>query len=248
MVFISFLTGLLMLFVFRATSNQEGIRRTKNKIKAHLLEMRLYKDSLSLTFKAMGNILFHNLKYIGHSVRPLLVMIGPILLILLQLNLWFGYQSIREGDPVLLKVKLKEEINPLEIPFVLESLSGMTVETPPLRIPEEREIDWRLRAKEKGVHLLTLHWNGRTVTQKIYVAQNRLTRISPIKVQKGFFREVLNPGETPLPKDAPLERMEVAYPGQSMNLFGGHVHWLIAFFVLSIVFGFTFKGIFKVEI
>jgi uncharacterized membrane protein (DUF106 family) len=47
MTVVSFLTGFLMLFIFRFTSNQEGIRRTKNRIKAHLLELRLFKDSMS---------------------------------------------------------------------------------------------------------------------------------------------------------------------------------------------------------
>jgi hypothetical protein len=33
-----------------------------------------------------------------------------------------------------------------------------------------------------------------------------------------------------------------------MDLFGRHLHWLVVYFVLSIIFGFAFKGVFKVEI
>ena len=46
MTALSLLTALLMLLVYRLTSNQQRIRAVKDKIIAHLLEMRLYKDSL----------------------------------------------------------------------------------------------------------------------------------------------------------------------------------------------------------
>ncbi len=48
-VFISLLTGLFMLLVFKLTSNQAGLQRTKDRIKAHLLEFRLFKDSIGAT-------------------------------------------------------------------------------------------------------------------------------------------------------------------------------------------------------
>jgi len=248
MVVISFLTGLLMLFIFRHTSNQEGIRKTKNKIKAHLLELRLYKDSLNLTLKAQGNILLSNVKYIGYSAKPMLVMIVPILLILIQLNLWFGYQSLKTGETAILKVKLREGRNPLETNISIEPSSGVLIETPPLRIEEEREINWRLRAEEKGIHNLSLKWAGKSFSKKIFVGQNRLSKILPVKVKKGFFPEILNPGEKPLPKDFPVQTIEVSYQPQRMNLFGWKIHWLIVFFVFSILFGFAFKGLLKVEI
>ena len=33
-----------------------------------------------------------------------------------------------------------------------------------------------------------------------------------------------------------------------MNLSGWHIHWLVVYFALSIILGFGFKGVFKVEI
>ena len=128
MIFVSFLTGLLMLFVFKWTSNQKGIRQVKNRIKAHLLELRLYKDSLSLSFRAQGNILRCNLRYIGYSARPMLVMIVPLILVIIQLNFWFGYQSLKPDQSTLLKIKLKENQNPLEIPIDIQASSGLILE------------------------------------------------------------------------------------------------------------------------
>jgi len=248
MIVVSFLTGLLMLFIFRHTSNQEGIRRIKNKIKAHLLELRLYKDSLAQQLTSQRKILSANFKYFSYALKPMLVMIIPVMLILIQLNLWFGSRSLDIGDEALVKVKLMEGTNPLQTDIRLEVPPGIAVETPPLRIEDEREIDWRLRATEKGVYNILFRYQDETFTKSVAVGQNRLSKIAALKPGKGLLEQAFNPGEKPLPKNAPIESAEITYPGQRMNLFGWRIHWLIAYFGLSIVFGFAFRGVIKVEI
>lgn len=248
MTFISLLTGLFMLLVFRVASDQEGIREVKNKIKAHLLELRLYKDSLSLSLKSQGSILRYNLRYISYSAKPMLIMIIPLILIIVHLNIWFGYQSLTPGDQTLLKVKLKEGWNPLDLDLLIKSSPAFKIETPSLRIEEGREINWRFRVKNRGVHNMILVLNGRKLNKKIAVAQNPLSKISPIKIRKNFMAELLHPGETPLPSDSPLKSIEIIYPSKNMNLFGWSVHWIIVYFALSVIFGFALKGILKVEI
>jgi len=248
MIIISLLTGFLMLLVFRFTSNQEGIRKVKNRIKAHLLEFRLFKDSLSISLKAQGNILRYNLKYLGYYGKPMLVMIIPLILILIQLNIWFGYQSLEPGETAILRVELEEDMNLLNIEFTIEPSTGFDIETPPLRIEEEREVNWRLRAKEKGIHDLTLLINSQRLTKKVAVAQKPLSKVSSLKVRRNLIDELFNPGEPPLSKDLPIEQVEVKYPARNMNLFGWHIHWLIIYVALSVIFGFAFRGVFKVEI
>lgn len=248
MALISFLTGLFMLFVFRYTSNQQGIRKVKNRIKAHLLELRLFKDSLAISFKAQGSILRCNLRYISYSARPMLVMIIPLVLIIIQLNLWFNYQFLSSGEQAILKVTLKEGFDPLEVNFTVEPSSGFEIETPALRIEEDREIDWRFRAKEGSAPDLVVIADGEKYQKKIAIAQKPLSKISAVKVRENFFSQVLNPGEAPLPSNSPLESIEILYSSKSMNFFGWNIHWLIVYFVLAIIFGFAFKGLFKVEI
>jgi len=237
MILISFLTALLMLCVFRFTSNQQGIKNVKNKIKAHLLEFRLFKDSLTISLKAQGKILRYNLKYIGYSVKPLLVMIIPLILILIQLNLWFGYHSELEMNQSLLDTEFK-----------IETSSGLVVETLPIRIEDKGEVNWRLQTKEAGIHELAFTVNGQRIVKQVAVAQSPLSKISPVKIRRNFISELFNPGEAPLPGNIPIKSVEIKYPSRPMNLFGWHIHWIIVYFALSIIFGFAFKGIFRVEI
>jgi uncharacterized membrane protein (DUF106 family) len=248
MIFISFLTGLLMLFVFKWTSNQQGIKKVKNRIKAHLLELRLFKDSLSQSFRSQGNILRCNLKYIGYSFKPMLVMIIPLILIIIQLNFWFGYESLKPDEPAILKIKLAEDQNPIETQIDIKPSSGLVIETPPLRIEESKEVNWRFSATQEGPQQFTVRINGETVSKKVAVAQKPLSKISPLKPGKKFLDQILYPAESPVKGKIPIHAVEIKYPTKSMNLFGWKIHWIIIYFVLSIIFGFAFKGVFKVQI
>ncbi len=248
MIFISLLTGLLMLLVFRYTSNQEGIKRTKNRIKAHLLEMRLFSDNMRISLKAQGNILLANIKYISHSAKPLLFMIIPLILVLIQVNFWFGYSSLKPGEPVVLKVKLENDYNPLEVDLNIAPSSGILIETLPLRIEEENEINWRISPLKKGVYNLEIYIDGQKVSKQVSVAQTSLSKISPKKLKGSFLDGLFFPLEAPIKKSSPIKSIEISYPDKSLPLFGINFHWLIAFFGLSIILGFAFKGVFGVEI
>lgn len=248
MIEISFLTGLLMLFIFRGTSNQDGIRTAKNRIKAHLLELRLYQDSLAQQLRSQGRILAANGRYIGYALKPMLVMIIPVVLILVQLNLWFGSRPLRVDEAALVKFKLAEGRAPLGTDLRLEAPAGLEIETPPLRIEDEGEIDWRVKARSEGVYALVFHSGGEAFTKSVSVGQTRMMKIAALKPGPGLLDQVFNPGEKPLPGNASIGSVEVAFPAQRMSLFGLGMHWLVAYFVLSIIFGFAFKGVFKVEI
>jgi len=248
MAFLSLITALLMLVVFRFTSNQKGIRRTKDLIKGHLLEFRLFKDSFGVTMRAFGRILLYNLRYLAHALTPLLVMIIPLLLILAQLNARFGYRPLRPGEQVLLKVKLVRGTNPLNLDLSIAPSSGFAVETPPLRLEEEAEVDWRLRAVQTGRHDILLRWPGQSASKTMAVGPADLSPLAPLKTNAHFFNQVFNPAEPPLAKGLPLDSVELVYPGRGLPLLGLDVHWLLAFFILSLVLGFSLKGLFKVEI
>ena len=249
MAAVSLLTGLLMLFIFKKTSNQAGILRTKNLIKAHLLEIRLFKNDFGQTMRSQGRILLANGRYLGYAVKPMLVMLVPIMLLLLQLDVWYGARSLYPGESALVKVTLDGSATPLHTPLTIEAPPGLSVETPALRIEEEREIDWRIRADRAGLYALKFATDGGSFTKTVAVGQAPLkTKIVPLRVRSGGWDALNHPGESLLPSSLPVLSVEVAYPPARLSLFGWRMHWLVAYFLLSIVFGFALKGVFKVEI
>ena len=50
-------TGVLLLLVFKFTSNQAKIGRVRNEINANLLALKLFKDSTRVSLRAQGRIL-----------------------------------------------------------------------------------------------------------------------------------------------------------------------------------------------
>jgi hypothetical protein len=70
-----------------------------------------------------------------------------------------------------------------------------------------------------------------------------VVRRSPIKVNSGdWLGQIAYPAETPVPKDGPIERIELAYTEADVDFFGWRTHWLIAFLILTIVFAFALRG------
>jgi len=248
MAFISLLTGLLMLFIYRLASNQTGIRDVKSRIKAHLLELRLYKDNMGVTMRAQGQILGANLRYLALNLKPLVVMIVPLVLILAQLNLWFGAEPLPTGRPAILKVKLKPGVDVLGTEFSLESPPEIAIETPPLRLEELREVDWRIRPVSAGRFELGIKAGDKVYHKNVAVDGKYLEKVSPLKVKPSLLDEALYPGEKPLPGDGRIESIEIIHPAKKLGLFGLKLHWLVAYLGLSIIFGFALKKPFRVEI
>lgn len=248
MAAVSLLTALLMLEVYKLTSDQAAIRRAKDRIKAHLLEMRLYKDSMRVTLRAQAAVVKANLAYMGANIKPLAVMIVPLVLILAQLSLWYDRAPLQPGEETLLKIGLAAGADPLTLDLVLEAPAGVEVTSPPVRIADEHEIVWRLKAVSPGEGRLLLRTGGQTIGKTVAVGGRRLARISSIASRGSLVSRVLYPGEAPLPAGTAVRSVELLYPAAGLRAFGLDVHWLVAYLVLSIVFGFALKGVFKVEI
>jgi len=247
MIVISVLTGILMLIIYKYTSNQDGITRAKNKIKANFLGIMLFKDSLKVLLQSIGRILTWNLVYMGHNLKPLAVMIVPVLLLLVQMNFWYGYRPIGVGEQVLVNVKTAPGVNLDETPVSMTSDNGVEIKTGGVRIPLTGEITWRVEGITPGDHTLTVKVGDYSEGKRLVVSDApMLYRLAPLRHNGNFWDGIFYPGEKKL--DSGIRAIEVAYPTVEMNVFGWHLHWIIVYFVLSILFGFSMKGIFHVDI
>lgn len=247
MIVVSLLTGLLLIAIYRLVSDQRGLKITKNRIKAYLLELRLFADDFPVSLRAQGQLLFWNFKYFLHALRPLAVMIIPLFFLLSHLNLWFAWEPLNPGERTIVKIKLKENINPLTIKVTLEPTEGCEVETSPLRIPSEREISWRIKAVKPGKFEMLINLDGQKMSKEITIGRYFLSRLSSVRPASGLFRELMAPGENPLPTSA-IEEITVKYPPRRFNFLGLRMHWLVVYFILSIIAGLILKKPLKVEI
>jgi hypothetical protein len=232
------------LLVFRWVSDQEGIETAKDRIKAHLLELRLFSDDLVVTLRAQKKILRYNLTYLRHALLPMLVMIVPIILMLVQLESRFAFRGLELGESTILTVEVESEVPTSERQVTLQLPPGVVAETPALRVDQRAEIIWRLRAAEPGQHLITIQVDDSRAEKLLSVSPDG-SGVSPSVYRPGDISTLLYPVEPPLPGDSAIRAVHLTYP-RARAEFGGLSSASWVFFGASLVFGFALRGAFGV--
>lgn len=238
---VSLVVSILILLVFKKTSNQARLEAVKRQIHACLFELRLFSDDLPAILRAQGEILRHNLRYLGLSSVPMLVMLLPLVLVIAQLQFHYGYRGLRPSEHFLVKVQLKEGRADTRPAAALEAPAGLAVVTPPVWIPSERELAWRLRADQPGDYELKLRLDGQEYAKTAQVS-NAVRRRSPVRLEPGLVNQLLYPAEDPLPRESPIASITVGYPEDDVSVLGWPVNWLVLFFVLSVGFAFALRN------
>lgn len=239
------LAGVLALVVYKRLSNQAGIQRAKDRIAAHLYEIRLFRHDPLQVLRSTGAIFLRNGVYIGHNLIPLAVLLVPMVAVLAQLVAHYAFAPAPVGAVQLLEVRLDPRAGVAARDVRLETPPGVVVEAPPVRTPDG-EIFWRLRAEAPGDHQLTLAVGGETLTKGWAVGGE--VRKVPVKRTRTW-EAFLYPGEPPLPRDSAVETIALAYPARSLGpLPGGELGILVSFFGVSLLAGFGLKGLFGVTL
>lgn len=243
---ISGVAGVLMLFVFRAATNQGKIRAIRDRIKAHLLEIRLYKDDFGLLIEAQKGILRSNLQYLKECAVPALLLAVPMALLIVHTGLWFDHRPLTVGEATVVTMKFKDNAS-FDREATLRAPEGIDVETPPLRIFDERAVMWRISAKAKGSFQMECVSRAGVVTKSVQV-DDALCALSVRRVSSGFFSQLLHAAENALPQDTGLAYIEVAYPRINYQVAGRTFHWLVVFVVVSLLVALVLKWLCRVEI
>ncbi len=242
-----------MLLVYKVASNQEGIAAVKTKIHACLFEIRLFNDDIRAMLRAQGELLGHNLRYMRFALVPMAIMIVPFFLLIAQLQFHYGYRSLAPGQPVIVQATLDpgwegkvptEDAGGIAKPVArLVAPAGVDVQTPALWIPSERQLAWRVAGEKAGDYRLSVELGDQRYDKSLRVgagATERLALISPIR-PRSVLDQLVYPAEPPLAA-GPVESISVAYPSHDVWFFGWNTHWLVVFFILSIVFAFALRN------
>jgi hypothetical protein len=242
---VSLAAGVLMLLVFRYTSDQEKIRRAKDQVQAQLLAVRLFQDQLSAVMLAYGRLVRGTVRYIGVMLKPTLILALIFAPVIVLLDPYFGWEPLRPQQPFLMKVGVAE-------PNVLDGVSlelpaGIVSSAPPVHIASDQQVVWRLVADSDGVYPVTVVANGATLSKPVIVSAG-LPHISATSMRGQFWQRWLEPGATALPDDSPVRSIAVGYAPREMNVWLFQTNWIILFFVISIVAALLFKKALHVEI
>ena len=246
MVVISLVVGLLMVWIFGKISNQDAIKLIRDRIRGNLIGVRLFQNDVRVVLGLQATIMRDTLRFMTHALGPMLVLLVPLVLVMTRLNLRFSARPLRPGEHALVKVQVRDAAV-LRGPVHLEPPDGLTVDTPAVRISSGREVAWRIRAGEPGWHSLLVQIGDESIKKELVVG-NGWAAVSELRTGRSLWDILLYPGEPPIPRSLSMESIEVNYPSPDLAIFGWNFHWLVLFLILSIAFGFAFKGVLGVEI
>lgn len=247
LLWLSLATAVLVLLVYKVLSSQEAIRKAKERVKAHILEIRLFQDDPVLMGRAVRAVLTANARYLGLNVKPFLIVFLPVSFLLVQMEARFGYRPLLPDESVLVRTVWKSEHpgDPQRDPILLPG-EGLSLESPPLRIADGREIDWRLRADRMGSAGFVLKSNGDSVGLRVTVSE-KIVPVSPRSVREGTLDILWHPAGQPLPPNGDLLAAEIGYPRRDFLIFGRSVHWVWLYLIASLTAGVLLKGVFRVQ-
>jgi uncharacterized membrane protein (DUF106 family) len=235
---ISVVTGVAMLWVIGRTSNQAGIARAKRGIQAALFEIRLFNDNLGAVLVALGRVLAHNARYLAYSLVPLAWAAVPLILVVAQLQAFYGYDGIATGAPALVTATLRDpSATAAASTASLLAPPQIRVETAAVVLPGSGEVIWRIVPSSPGAFNLRAIIAGHELTKTVQVG-GAAARRSPFRVS-GVLDQLLYPSEPVLPRETSLTRITVPYPEPGIEVLGWRVHWMIVYIAVSMAAAFA---------
>ncbi len=249
--------GVLALWVFKRISWQKGIKSVKDRIKGHMIEIRLYQDDLGIVAKAVGRVLLRNLQYVGLNFGPFVPLALPFLLIAAQLVVRYAYDPLPvvaaetrllPGQGTLVEVELVRERREDVRGMRVELPAGVRALSPLVRALSEGRAYIEVVPVAAGKHELAFELaDGTRATKLLEAGGSHPRTLQPRRVNaRDWYRlhdpdhcAVLWPAEAPLASDSPFRSIALAYPHRDQGwLPEGEVGVLITFVVASMLFGF----------
>jgi len=240
------ITGIVMLWAFKHTSNQSAILRTRNQIKANLLALSLFKDNITVSLRAQGRILINAGRLLALSVIPMLIMFVPMCLLLGQLAVWYQARPLPVGSEAVVTAHL--------VMGDIDYLSGARLETSPafdlragpVRVNGKEMVCWRIQAMQPGLHELTVTVDGQPFTKEVAIGDDYLP-VSEIRPDWDWSDALLHPRERPFAADSAVQSIEVAYPPRA-SWTSGTDYWVIYWFAVSLAAAFAARPLLKVNL
>jgi hypothetical protein len=206
-VVVSVVVGLLMVVLFGYTSDQKAIGIAKDQLKAHLLAVRLYRDQIPVVMGSYGKILRGTGRYLKLAFKPLLYVIIPITLLMVQIDRYLGATPIPPNTPFLLTVHLVASTagSAATNDATLDLPPEITMTAPPVHVAADNEDCLATGGLKRGkIRSKDRRRPARAVTKAVCVG-NDLPRLSTVRLRGHFWERMFSSAEPALPENSPID-------------------------------------------
>ncbi len=249
LILVSAVFGILALLIFKRISNQRGIKAAKNKIKGHMIEIRLYQDDLGIVARAIGKVLLRNFQYLAYNFGPFLPLAVPFVFIVAQMVVRYGFEpapvqtqvsGLLAGRGTTLAVELDagRRADVAELEVVLPE--GLVALSPLVRAPSRGRAFQEFAAIRPGEYDLVLKLGDSEVVKRFYAGEGTRVRAMQPERVRGVLFAMLWPAEDSLARTG-FARVSFTYPESDLGWLpmSGPLGVLVMFVLFSMAFGFA---------
>lgn len=158
--------GVVAVLVFRRFTGQTLVRRSVNRILAHVMELGLFLDAPGLVLRAQRDLLHENARLLRLVMLPAGILALLFVFLFPPMNAIYGHAPLPVGEPSVVTIQMRDAATP---PVQLEAPAGIVVETPGVRILHDRQISWRVRPLKKTSGDLKFRIDGRVITPGVFL-------------------------------------------------------------------------------
>jgi hypothetical protein len=252
-LFLSILMAFVVLVVYKKISSPKTIKITKEKIKANILAIRIYKDFWKVILSSFFKSLYYTGKYFSLNLVPLLVIVPILFPVFVQMDVRYGMRPFRVGEEIVIKVRVSLDPHGLEAQLIESGnfkskmnpvfINGFRDEKKQQPI---KEIDWKVEAVRAGASSIQVKINNRAY-EKSLVIGNYSGALSNRKYSESSWGHFIYPVEGLFGETGVVEDIYIEYPGATISFAGLRIHWLIYNIVLVVIIALAFRKRFGIE-
>lgn len=257
-LFLSVLMSFVVLIIYKYVSSPTGIRDTKDKIKANILAIRIYKDFWKVILSSFFKSLFYVFKYFILNFGPVLLIIPILFPAFVQMDVRYGMRGYRVGEDITIKASFSRDPNELNVellennhfkpkmnPVYIDAFLGDEDKNDGEKIPI-REVNWKVEALKEGVASIRIKVGDR-IAEKSLVIGNTRGALTNKRMKESSWWHFLYPAEELLTGTDYLESITVHYPGKNISFAGIEINWLLLNLLLVVVIVLALHKRFGVE-
>ncbi len=212
---IALLITLVITLVYKYATDQEHMKRLKEKVKQHQERLKKLRDNPEKMMREQQKMMKVNMELMKHSFKPTLYTFLPIIIVFGWLNAHMAYYNLAPNQPFTLSAHLAPGVSDANLTIVPE---GVTIENV---TKSDGTVTWTLVAPA-GEYKAVIDAGGAQVEKRILVTDERRYE-PPVEQYKNE------------PVTSVLLSNEEVKPLGSLSLFGWHPGWLGTYILLSII-------------
>ncbi len=221
---LSFAISLVITLVYRFATDQDEMKRLKEKTKKYQKQMREHRDDTKKLAKIQKEAMSVNMTYMGKSLKPTLYTMIPLLFVFLWMNSAFALDIVEEDEPVFVTAFM-------QLPDRVRIDTELSVSGEQIKETVERQVSWSVSGPP-GVHTVFFESSdGERVSHDVIIGDRPA---DPVLAHSGVFL-----------------RTEVGYqkatPFGEFSVFGYNPGWLFTYILFSIVFSIGLRKLLRIH-